>query len=385
MPGILGSPAHKLLVVHHPHVIVFIVYVKYLKHLAGSWITMHRSHILAQSLSPRIIRGMRNRSLVLLAAWCWLCLITLPITGSAESNVTFFVIGDPQINIPRWGTAGTEKTIELMNQLPGKSFPFGGEVAEPHGVIIAGDLVDDLKNQENWIRYKEFFDPHGKARLRFKVFEGLGNHDLSTTQGFGTFNYLQKEFVERNKSRADKFQYDKHFYHYSWNWEPLHLVCLNIFPGNEPRPVYDRAAPWNDPKRSLDFLTQNLKTKVGNSGQPVILVWHYGLRGWGLEKWWKPEDLVALREVIKPYNVVLILHGHEHRYDRYEWEGYPAFMAPAPQIDRDPKTPEIDSQPKGFLVIRLAGAELQVAHHTAQGWAETWSRQISLGNTKPEK
>jgi hypothetical protein len=353
--------------------------------MAMSSFIMRRRHFTAQSILTRIIHAKCTQVPTLLFVCCWLSLIPLPGTSSAASNVTFFAIGDPQINIPRWGTAGTEKTIELMNQLPGKSFPFGGVVAEPHGVIIAGDLVDDLKNQENWIRYKEFFDPHGKTRLRFKVFEGLGNHDLSTTQGFGTFNYLQKEFVERNKSRTDKFHYDEHAYHYSWNWGPLHLVCLNIFPGNASRPVYDRESPWNDPKRSLDFLTHNLKTKVGNSGQPVILVWHYGLRGWGLEKWWRPEDLAALREVIKPYNVVLILHGHEHRYDRYEWEGYPVFMAPAPQIDRDPKTPDIDSKPKGFLVIRLAGAELQVAHHTAQGWAETWSRQISLGNSTPEK
>jgi hypothetical protein len=318
------------------------------------------------------------------AVLCWAALaLQAAAAGPAGSNVTFFAIGDPQINIPRWGTAGTEKTIEMMNQLPGAPFPFDGVVEEPLGVIIAGDLVDDLKNHENWELYKKFFDPHGKARLRFKVFEGLGNHDLSTTQGFGTFNYLQEEFVERNKSRTDKFHYDAHHYHYSWDWGPLHLVCLNVFPGNTNRAVYDRNAPWNDPKHSLDFLAHDLKTTVGDSGRPVILIWHYGLRGWGLEKWWTTNDLAALREAIVPYNIALILHGHEHRYDRYEWEGYPVFMAPAPQIDRDPKTPSVESKPKGFLVIRLQGDELQVAHHTAQGWAEKWSRKISLGRALP--
>jgi hypothetical protein len=143
--------------------------------------------------------------------------------------------------------------------------------------------------------------------------------------------------------------------------------------------VYDRQARWNEPQRSLDFLVRDLKTNIGESGRPVLLFWHYGLRGWGLDKWWTTNDLAALREAIAPYNVVLLVHGHEHRYDAYTWEGYPVFMAPAPQIDRDPKTPEVESKPKGFLVIRLQGDELQVDHHTAEGWAQSWSRKISLG------
>ena len=34
-------------------------------------------------------------------------------TGAVGADVAFFAIGDPQINIVRWGTAGTERTIEL--------------------------------------------------------------------------------------------------------------------------------------------------------------------------------------------------------------------------------------------------------------------------------
>jgi cytolysin (calcineurin-like family phosphatase) len=154
---------------------------------------------------------------------------------------------------------------------------------------------------------------------------------------------------------------------------------LNIFPGNVHRPVYDREAPWNDPRKSLDFLREDLKSQVGDSGRPVILVWHYGLRGWGLDKWWAPEDLANLKATIAPYNVVLILHGHEHAFASYEWEGYRVFMCPSPQLDRDPKKPELASTPKGFLVVRLKNADLQVAHHDATGWRETWSKAVSLG------
>lgn len=36
-------------------------------------------------------------------------------TQAPQRDVTFFALGDPQINIPRWGIAGTEQTIALMN------------------------------------------------------------------------------------------------------------------------------------------------------------------------------------------------------------------------------------------------------------------------------
>jgi hypothetical protein len=57
-------------------------------------------------------------------------------------------------------------------------------------------------------------------------------------------------------------------------------------------------------------------------------------------------------------------------------EKWMIFMCPSPQRDRNPKTPEVPSTPKGFLVVRLQGDELQLAHHTDTGWAETWKRKV---------
>ncbi len=103
-------------------------------------------------------------------------------------------------------------------------------------------------------------------------------------------------------------------YPHPWDWGALHRVNLNLFPGNTPRPVYDRQAAWNNPAGRLEFLRADLRDRVGDSGRPVVLMWHDGLRGWGLEKGWLPDDLAALKEVVAGYNVVLILHGHEHAY-----------------------------------------------------------------------
>ena len=300
--------------------------------------------------------------------------------SSLTEGVTFFVVADPQVHLDKWGVAGTEAMLRVMNALPGKPFPPGGTVPEPRAVLVAGDLVDVVDDRRHWDAYRTMFDPEGKALLRFRAFEGIGNHDLSPESATG-FSWVQREVIRRHARRggSEPFRYDASGYHHSWDWGPLHMANLNLFPGNTPRPVYDRPAAWNNPAGSLDFLRADLRERVGDSGRPVVLMWHYGLRGWGLEKWWLPEDLAALKDVLSGYNVVLILHGHEHAYSRYTWEDIPVFMCPSPQRDRNPKTPEVESTPKGFLVVHLAGHRLHVLHHDAQGWAETWSSEIRLG------
>jgi len=297
--------------------------------------------------------------------------------AAAPASFTFFAIGDTQINLAKWGAAGTEATIAAMNTLPGKPFPLGGVVDEPRGVLIAGDLVDDTAEPKNWAFYKTLFHPRGNAKLRFPVFEGAGNHDISTGAKFGDWSYIQTELIARNRERAAPVWVDANGYHYSWDWDQTHIVCLNIFPGREWRQVYDRDAPWNDPKAAIDFLKSDLAARVGTSGRPVIVYWHYGLRGWGLEKWWLPEDLARLKATLAPYNIALLLHGHEHRYERYTWEGYDVVMAPSPQFDPDRAKGEQEGRPKGFLVTRIGNGMLEMANWTPQGWDDPWKKSLA--------
>ncbi|MGE5296587.1 MAG: metallophosphoesterase [Solirubrobacterales bacterium] len=302
-----------------------------------------------------------------------------------NDDFTFFVIGDPQVNLVKWGTAGTEATLDIMNRLPGQPFPGGGVVEKPRALLVLGDLVDDIRNPADWQRYRELFDVHGQGVLRYKVYELLGNHDLGGEPADDGFSPHQQEFLERNKSRRDSLHYDSRSYHYSWDWGNVHFVGLSVFPGNEPRPVYDRVAPWNDPKRSLDFLRTDLAGRVGGSGRPVVLCWHYGLEGWGLEKWWAVQDLENLKQVIQPYNVVLILHGHEHAYKRYQWQGYDVMMAPAPQVDPVESEGRKEGRPKGFLVVRFQDDRMDVAHWSAGAWREQWGKSlVQPGESVPQ-
>jgi hypothetical protein len=138
--------------------------------------------------------------------------------------------------------------------------------------------------------------------------------------------------------------------------------------------VYGNPAPWNDPKNALTFLRRDLAEEVGQSDRPVILFWHYGLRVWGLEKWWTEEDLATLKSALAGYDVVLILHGQEHRCERYEWAGYDIVMGPAPYSPGE--GPDAESTPKGFLVLRATPDSLQMAHHGPRGWEDTWAKPL---------
>lgn len=133
----------------------------------------------------------------------------------------------------------------------------------------------------------------------------------------------------------------------------------------------------------MAFLKQDLAEQIGDSDRPVVLFWHYGLRGWGLDKWWTEEDLASLKSALAGYNVILIIHGHEHRYERYEWAGYDVVMAPAPY--RPGEAPESPSTPKGFLVLRATTDSLQLAHHGASGWRHTWTKPMRAKTSADEE
>jgi cytolysin (calcineurin-like family phosphatase) len=291
----------------------------------------------------------------------------------------FFAASDPQINVPRWGVAGLDSMVTTIEQISGRTWPFEGRVGEPRGLLIPGDLIDDTENRDNWTAYKKYFDPEGEAVLDVPVFAGIGNHDLTDAPD-QTFSYVERDYIQRNTRRRAALNLGPEGYHYSWNWENVHFVNLNVFPGNEARPVYDNPAPWNDPKDALDFLKNDLENQVGNTGRPVILMWHYGLRGWGLDKWWTQKDLDRLKSTLAGYNVALILHGHEHRYERYEWAGYDVVMAPAFYTQPEERA---EVRAKGVLVFRVSKDALQMAHHGSRRWQERWSKPLR-DRTAPE-
>lgn len=212
-------------------------------------------------------------------------------------------------------------TLRQINEVTGLHWPAalgGGPIEKPRGVVLLGDVIDDgdrLHEGENQSRrqYASFLADFGldgtDGFLRFRVFEGWGNHDGppagAEKHGFS----FQAELRKRNALRKQKgliSGLSDNGLHYSWDWDDVHFVQLNLYPADRQREGVRYSATWHDPQGSLAFLRKDLSENVGPSGRPVVLLSHCGFD----TDWWTPEDWRELYAVARPFNVVLYLYGH---------------------------------------------------------------------------
>ena len=259
-------------------------------------------------------------------------------------DVTFFHISDQHYNTPENAEEGVltgaekkfARTIEAMNKLPGTKYPakIGGRVDEPRGVIITGDLTNGGKKDQfkRWARQWGFKSNDGL--LEYPVYEGAGNHDGGPAAKGG---YVRRRIIERNKEREGIVNVSENGLHYSWDWDAVHFVQLNEYTGPENTGRYpgNRAYKRKEQRfgipaeKSLQFLRKDLKSQVGDSKRPVILLQHYGFgdfpfHPWGEDAaWWTEEHALRLWETIEGYNVISILSGHDGSEAIIKWNGIP--------------------------------------------------------------
>jgi hypothetical protein len=243
----------------------------------------------------------------------------------AAADLTFLATSDCQYVAPKDDAfnARNHATVCEMNEIPNRHWPakFGaGLMARPRGVLVLGDLVEHAGRTGEWERFVADFGLDGTdGALKYPVFEGYGNHDGAKEQA---------EIKKRNEARLKKklIQHvSENGLHYSWDWDDVHFVQLNLYPGHQ---------------SSLDFL----KTDLANCGRrPVVLLHHYDLQNF---KWWKREEMLAYRNAIKPYNVLLICHGHSG-LAVYTWNKYDVINTGQTE--------------KGFFAVQITGEHLRVA------------------------
>ena len=212
-------------------------------------------------------------------------------------------------------------SIEAMNAVASLRWPepLGGDpIARPRGVVVLGDVIDDGDravqgrkiSQEQYRFFLADFGLDGAdGLLKYPVFEGWGNHDGppegKEKNGFS----FQAQLKHRNQLRKQKgliANLSDNGLHYSWDWDDVHFVQLNLYPADRQREGVRYSPVWHDPQRSLAFLKSDLAEKVGASGRPVVLMSHCGFD----TDWWRPADWEAAYEAARPYNVVLYLYGH---------------------------------------------------------------------------
>jgi 3',5'-cyclic AMP phosphodiesterase CpdA len=273
-------------------------------------------------------------------------------------DITFFCISDIHYGLTADITAFAPSMVDHINELPGMPYPGGledGVVQPPRGVVVAGDTTE-RGSEEEWAMFTRDYGLHGTARLVYPVYEGYGNHDGSS--------YVVDQMKSRTAQRAGLQRISSNGMHYSWDWDNLHLVHLNVSPGMTYRPY--------DPRFSYVFLTNDLALSVGDSGRPVIIFHHFGYDSSSLT-WWPAEDRTNFFNAITLYNVIAVVHGHSHQSGFYTRDDIS--ICNTPHIDMNHETPPAH----GFLVFHVSSNTLRVAVRTSgDTWGTTFSKSIAV-------
>jgi cytolysin (calcineurin-like family phosphatase) len=264
----------------------------------------------------------------LLAACLALPLLVAVPTPETPPTITFLVASDSH-----FGARGMSElnrvAVQHMNALPGTEYPpeMGGTVDTPRGVLFTGDTTDNGSLEE----FAEFESVYGltgeDGLLRFPIFEAIGNHDVNETS----------PVKERERLRHGGIDY-------SWDWDDLHLVCLDMYPD----------------RRTQEWLLRDLEL-VGPD-RPVILFFHYSLEG-PYSDFWEESEKDSFARAIEGRNVLAIFHGHEHRVGHYFWRGHPVFRPGAPR-----------HRSHFFLAVRVGPETMDVAawDWDVGAWLTSW-------------
>jgi hypothetical protein len=262
------------------------------------------------------------------------------ISASAPArDITFFVAADLHYgqDQSKNNEQGNKKVIDLMNNLPGTAFPEAvfGKVAEPRGVILVGDLTDS-GTQVNYDGHSlgvhlfdGFVDDYpvkngSGVHIHFPVYEGYGNHDAEKQTGDAVLNGI----AARNRNRSTAVNVSPNGLHYSWDWDDVHFVNVNVYPGME-----------GIARDSLAFLRQDLADRAPGR-KPIVILHHYGF------------DPVST----------------EDRCHRIIWNGIPDFIAPKARGDKGTD---------GFYVVRMLDDKMIVAQrHLGSQWDKVWTMEL---------
>jgi hypothetical protein len=286
-----------------------------------------------------------------------------------KNDLTFIIATDQHY--------GRDNNVEInhvvvtqINSLAGTKYPEkfdSGIVRTPRGVIAPGDLLDkgyDPKtSQHKWDEWIADYGLDGTdGVLGFPVFEGIGNHD-----GPPVKSIPRAKIRERNKVRKGLTEVSENGLHYSWDWEHVHIVNTNLFPGDGPDDVMGVSKPDHDPEMALDFLKKDLAKHVAKSGKPVIVITHYGVLG-GMADWWTPQAKERFHQAIAPYNIIGIFNGHSHGADFISWKNILTVHCGT--------TARPEYGHGDFMVIRVTETEMKIIHRKHDGWGN--SRVVAI-------
>ena len=230
---------------------------------------------------------------------------TAPEIG-ADVPITFVVIGDT-----RSGTDAHGRVIERMSQ----------EV--PDFVLGTGDMVDEGHRQDQW---QQFFDVENRMLRDNVYFPALGNHDRQG-RGRTADTYRAYFSVPENGGETERY--------YAFTHASSRFLILD---SNEYSFALTDQTAWIE--RELIAARQDPAIKhifAVMHHPPFSISLHGGNRD--LRERWTP--------LFEKYNVSAVFSGHDHVYERAEWNGIRYFVTGgggAPLYARRPRPEAIDAE-----------------------------------------
>jgi cytolysin (calcineurin-like family phosphatase) len=331
-----------------------------------------------------------------------LLIVARPVAAGTPTtrNVTFITTSDCHYVEPdrhNNRNDANRQTIQEMNNIIRSDWPQelgGGRIDPPRGVCVLGDCIDDGDRSvagrnvsaQQYDLFRQDFGLDGTdGRLAFAVFEGWGNHDGPPIghekHGFS----FRSQLVARNQLRLARHligHLSDNGLHYSWDWDDVHFVQLNLYPADRQHDGVRYSPDWHNPENALAFLKQDLAQCVGDSGRPVVLMSHCGFD----TDWWFPDDWKNAYDAARSYHVILYLYGHSGTGIR-SWgppgETHKWFCINDGQTE------------KGFFIVQIQGDHLRTAmrykdgytiekaadnsvtSHWSGGWTWKWMAQRS--------
>jgi hypothetical protein len=285
-----------------------------------------------------------------------------------QTGLTFFATSDVH-----YGQNDDTKSVNrsrmpgYLNALAGKNYPAsagGGPVGVPRGVLMPGDLIEESSTYL-WGVYAAAYGLKKDGTVKIPVYDALGNHEF-----YGSvFPTIAANFKKRNIERKNILSYnikdlDTANHHYSWEWDGIFFVNLNVWGGLKKTLASGVPNAFN----SITFLKKTLERNVGRSGRPVFVMQHYPFDD-EVEKWWPVSDRAALITLLKQYNCIGILHGHTHGKKFYKHQGIDIF--------------DDGTVMKGdHLVFRIDKGKMLVMNRINDAWGSLQlEKEISMGAT----
>jgi len=283
--------------------------------------------------------------------------------------------------------ARVKANLDVMRDLVGQPWPVGSKdaISVPQGLMILGDVSDGHqeipRHQEQWSSFGELFPETGVrfGKAKVPVFAIAGNHDGPVAGPARQGLLLRNRTLQKAGQLA---ALSSNGVHYALNCSGVHFIFLGLCPADttDTETPFKFGTPgtgsWNDPQGAFSFLKDYLGRRVGKSGEPVVILQHYGFDGFSLNdwNWWTLKQRRALYDLLKGYNIAAIVHGHNHHAEHYRWPD-PKLHAADLEFFFNGKRPvsfrqyDILSCGNVCWVIRVRGDQLLGVNYKGPDWA----------------